>query len=273
MNIETADIDLAISPLELIRSLAGFPAATLVDVRRTEAFAADPHVIPGALKRAPESVADWARELEPWRPVVVYCAHGHEVGRDAASALRERGFAARHLEGGLAAWRAAGGRAVPHAPPTRWVTRARPKIDRIACPWLIRRFIDPSALFFYVPNAEVRAFATAQRATVYDIPDVDYSHDGARCSFDAFIRRHDLADPALGDLAVIVRGADTGALDLAPQAAGLVAVSLGLSATFADDHAMLRHGLLVYDALYAWCREARGETHGWNPAALREPAA
>ena len=265
MNIETADIDLAISPLELHRSLAGFPAATLVDVRRTEAFAADPHVIPGALKRAPESVADWARELEPWRPVVVYCAHGHEVGRDAASALRERGFAARHLEGGLAAWRAAGGRAVPHAPPTRWVTRARPKIDRIACPWLIRRFIDPSALFFYVPNAEVRAFAAAQGATPYDIPDVDYSHDGARCSFDAFIRRHDLA--------VIVRGADTGALDLAPQAAGLVAVSLGLSATFADDHAMLRHGLLVYDALYAWCREARGETHGWNPAALREPAA
>ena len=163
MNIETADIALAISPLELQRSLAGFPAVTLVDVRRAEAFAADPHVIPGALKRAPESVADWARELEPWRPVVVYCVHGHDVGRGAASALRERGFAARHLEGGLAAWRAAGGRVVPHAPPTRWVTRARPKIDRIACPWLIRRFIDPSALFFYVPNAEVRAFAAAQR--------------------------------------------------------------------------------------------------------------
>ncbi len=125
MNIETADIALAISPLELQRSLAGFPPATLVDVRRAAAFAADPHVIPGALQRAPESVADWARELEPWRPVVVYCVHGHEVGRGAASALRERGFAARHLEGGLAAWRAAGGRVVPFMRRRRAGSRAR----------------------------------------------------------------------------------------------------------------------------------------------------
>jgi rhodanese-related sulfurtransferase len=266
----------SITPLELQAAPAGYRAQVLVDVRREAAFAADPHVIPGALRRTPETVAAWAAELEPWRPVVVYCVYGHEVGRDAATALRERGLAAMHLEGGLAAWRAAGGAVVPYAPPSQWVTRARPKIDRIACPWLIRRFIDPAAVFHYVPNAEVRAFAAANDATPYDIPDVPYSHDGPRCSFDAFIARHGLADPALADLATIVRGADTGALDLAPQAAGLLATSLGLSALIADDHAMLRHGMLVYDALYAWCRQERGEnpgeTHGWNPAALRAAA-
>ncbi len=144
-----------------------------------------------------------------------------------------------------------------YAPPTRWVTRARPKIDRIACPWLVRRFIDPSAEFFYVPSAEVRAFAAANAATPYDVPDVTYTHSGAQCSFDAFIRLHELSDPALADLATIVRAADTNALGLAPQAPGLLAVSLGLSASFADDHAMLRWGMLVYDALYASCRQAR----------------
>ena len=149
--------------------------------------------------------------------------------------------------------------------PTRWVTRERPKIDRIACPWLILRFIDPQAEFLYVPAAEVLAVAQATGATPYDIPGVEMSHVGERCSFDAFIARHALTDPALQHLARIVRGADTSRLDLTPQSAGLYAISLGLSRTHADDHAMLRQGLVIYDALYAWCREGQGERHAWPP--------
>lgn len=251
--------DEAITPFELTQRLAAFPPPTLVDVRSAEAFAADRYVIPGARRGSPEAVAEWARELDPWRPVVVYCVKGHEVGRDAAAALRERGLDARMLAGGLAAWRTGGGRVVPYAEPTRWVTRERPKIDRVACPWLVRRFIDPAAEFFYVPAADVRAFAAANGATPYDVADVPYGHDGERCSFDAFIRLHDLADEALDRLATIVRGADTGAMTLAAQSSGLLAVSQGLSALFADDHAMLRAGMLMYDALYLWCRAQAGQ--------------
>lgn len=245
--------DAAISPLELKDRLAAFPPPALLDVRRQPAFEADPQVIPGAVRRLPEAVGDWAGTLEPWRPVVVYCVHGLEVGEGVASALRGRGFAATALAGGLDAWRDAGFATAPWQRPTRWVTRERPKIDRIACPWLVRRFIDPAAEFFYVPATDVRAFAAAQGATPYDIAGVDYGHAGAECSFDAFVRRHALADPALAELARVVRGADTAALALAPQAAGLLAVSRGLSAMFADDHAMLRWGMLVYDALYLAC--------------------
>jgi len=144
----------------------------------------------------------------------------------------------------------------------KWITRERPKIDRIACPWLIMRFIDPAPEFLYVPADRVLSDALALGATPYDVPDVEYTHVGADCSFDAFLKKHRLSDPALHDLAVIVRGADTGRLDLAPQCAGLLAVSLGLSHLHTNDHAMLEHGLVVYDALYAWCRHARGESHG-----------
>ena len=265
-------MDAAITPIELKQRLAAFPPPTLVDVRRQPAFEQDPIVIAGAIRRVPEVVDTWADELEPWRPVVVYCVRGHDVGQGAASALRARGFDARHLAGGLEQWRADGNATRPFAAPTRWVTRERPKIDRIACPWLIRRFIDPSAEFFYVPNPEVRSFAAANDATAYDIPDVRYSHTGPECSFDAFIRFHGLAHPALAELAKIVRGADTAALGLAPQASGLLAASLGLSAMYANDHAMLKWGMLVYDALYAWCREAQTETHGWYPEKLRVQA-
>ena len=257
-----------ISPTESAALLRSFPPPTLVDVRSAEAFAQAPQLLPTALRRESDAAA-WADELEPWRPVIVYCAHGRERSRNAAAALAQRGFTARPLEGGFDAWRAAGGALEGERPATRWVTRARPKIDRMACPWLIRRFIDPAAEFFYVPTAEVKSFALANGAEPYDIPDVTYSHAGPACSFDAFIRIHGLHDGALDDLARIVRGADTSALELAPQAPGLLAVSLGLSQMFTDDHAMLRWGMLVYDALYAWCRQARGETHGWNPAKIR----
>jgi hypothetical protein len=153
------------------------------------------------------------------------------------------------------------------ATPSKWVTRARPKIDRIACPWLIRRFVDPKAEFLYVPTERVFAVAAEMGATPYDIPGAEpFSHDGEKCSFDAFLRLYELDESALATLAVIVRGADTARLDLAPQSAGLLAISLGLSVKFADDHEMLERGMLVYDALYAWCRSAQGETHNWKPA-------
>ena len=249
-------IDAALSPVELAQYLAAFPPPTLIDVRREPAFTADPHVIAGALRRAPEAAADWAPALDPWRPVGVYCAHGREVGRSVAEMLRTQGLDARFLVGGLDAWRAAGYATTTWRPPTRWVTRERPKIDRIACPWLVRRFIDPAAEFFYVPASDVRAFASANDATAFDIPDVPYGHAGAGCSFDAFIRRHELRDRALQALAAIVRAADTSTLERAAEAPGLLAISRGLSALFADDHAMLRWGMLVYDALYAQCRKA-----------------
>ena len=149
----------------------------------------------------------------------------------------------------------------------KWVTRARPKIDRIACPWLIARFVDKTPEFLYVPKDEVAAVARTTGAIPYDVPGVELTHDGERCSFDAFLVKYRLHDPALQELALIVRGADTGRLDLAPQAPGLLAVSLGLSVLFHDDHEMLRHGMVLYDALFAWLRDARGETHTWNPAA------
>ena len=150
----------------------------------------------------------------------------------------------------------------------KWVTRERPKIDRIACPWLIARFIDREPEFLFVPPGEVRAVARDQAAIVYDVPDVELTHAGDLCSFDAFLKKYRLEDAALGQLAIIVRGADTARPELAAQAAGLLAISLGLSHLYRDDHEMLRHGMVIYDALYAWCRHARGETHTWNPATM-----
>src|SRR6266404_1194073 len=152
--------------------------------------------------------------------------------------------------------------------PVKWVTRERPKIDRIACPWLIARFIDREPEFLFVPPGDVLATARDRNAIPYDVPDVELTHVGEQCSFDAFLSKYGLDYPALAELAVIVRGADTGRPQLAPQAAGLLAISLGLSYNYRDDHEMLKHGLVVYDALYAWCRHTRSETHTWNPAAI-----
>ncbi len=194
--------------------------------------------------------------------------HGHEVSPDVVAALRERGFEAQFVDGGLEGWRAGGFATTPWRKPTRWVTRERPQIDRIACPWLIRRFLDPAAESFYVPAASVRGFAAASDATAYDIPDVTYGHVGSECSFDAFIRLHELGAPALAKLATIVRSADTSAPGLAAEAAGLLAVSRGLSSLFTDDHAMLRWGMLVYDALYEGCRDAPSAPLGRDPAKL-----
>lgn len=146
----------------------------------------------------------------------------------------------------------------------KWITRERPKIDRIACPWLIARFIDREPEFLYVPTGDVLKVAAETGAIPYDIPGAELSHEGELCSFDTMLKKYSLTAPSLLDLAVIVRGADTDRLDLAPQCAGLLAISLGLSHNFRDDHEMLKHGLVMYDALYAWCCNARGETHSWN---------
>ena len=244
-------MDASISAADLQQALSSSTPPLVIDVRRRERFVDSPYLLKGALRRDPERVAEWANTLPRAAGIVVYCVHGHEVSQNAAQAL-----GGKYLEGGIEHWREDGGAvmAKPKGASTRWVTRERPKIDRIACPWLIRRFIDPDAEFLYVPLAEVRSIAQQKTAVPYDIPDVEFGHDGERCSFDAFLRQFNLRDPALDRLALIVRGADTNRLDLAPQAPGLLAISQGLSRNFADDHEMLAHGMVMYDALYAWCK-------------------
>ncbi|HEX6267595.1 MAG TPA: chromate resistance protein ChrB domain-containing protein [Burkholderiales bacterium] len=257
----------SITPAALRQSLQSARPPLVIDVRRNERFIESPYVIAGALRRDPSGVAAWKSTLPPGADVVAYCVHGHEVSQGVAKVL-----GARYLEGGIEAWREMGGitDSKPKGAATRWVTRERPKIDRIACPWLIRRFVDPGAELLYVPTPEVRTTAQQRNAVPYDIPDVHFSHEGERCSFDAFLRHYRLeSDPALRELAVIVRGADTNRMALAPQAAGLAAISLGLSRNFADDHQMLEHGMVMYDALYAWCKDGKDEVHTWKPEAYR----
>jgi len=259
-------MDAFVTAAELRQSLAQPSPPLLIDVRRNERFRESPYVIQGALHRDPAAVDSWKSTLPAAASVVVYCVHGHEVSQGVAKAL-----GARYLEGGIEGWKEVGGAlsAKPAGAATRWVTRERPKIDRIACPWLVRRFVDPDAEFLYVPTEEVRKTAKEKDAVAYDIPDVAFSHQGERCSFDAFLKHYRLKDPALEELALIVRGADTNRLDLAPQAAGLAAVSLGLSILHKKDLEMLEHGMVMYDALYAWCKQGKDEVHTWNPAAYR----
>ena len=256
----------SISAASLRQSLASDQPPLVIDVRKGLAFHGAPDLVRGALRRDPLRVADWAKNLPAAASVVVYCVHGHEVSQGAAQAL-----GAKYLEGGIEGWRAAGGELArkPVGASSRWVTRERPKIDRIACPWLLRRFVDPEAEFLYVPAPEVGSVAAEREAVPYDIPDVAFSHQGELCSFDAFIRNFNLRDPALEELALIVRGADTGHPELAPQAAGLLAISLGLSLNFHDDLQMLERGMVVYDALYSWCKRGKDEVRTWNPDLYR----
>jgi rhodanese-related sulfurtransferase len=249
----------SVSPSELYAALGTASAPVLLDVRGHESFSKDNGLIIGAFHRSPEEVAHWSSELSPDRPVVAYCVHGHEVSQGVAVNLSKAGIKASYLEGGITGWRAAGlpTRKNLRAVENKWVTREHPKIDRIACPWLISRFINPLAEFLYVPVTEVIAVAKAEGATAYDIKDVEFGHVGDRCSFDAIIRIFEIKDPALDHLATIVRGADTSRPDLAPQCQGLLAISHGLSANHSDDHDMLKHGMVIYDALYTWCRLQR----------------
>ncbi|WP_287130338.1 chromate resistance protein ChrB domain-containing protein [Candidatus Cyanaurora vandensis] len=249
-------------------------APLILDVRRTEAFEAADRIIACAQRGAPEQLEQWATTLSPVQAVVVYCVHGGQVSQTVAQTLRAKGIAAHYLKGGITAWQEAGRPTVRKheyirtsgTKPTLWVTRERPKIDRVACPWLIRRFIDRQAEFLYVPTAEVLTVAATTGAIPFDIPGVHFSHEGDLCSFDSFIRHFDLVDPPLQQLARIVRGADTSRHDLTPQSPGLFALALGLAAVFEDDQEVLQHGLVLYDALYAWCGECQAETHNWPPS-------
>jgi hypothetical protein len=229
--------------------------------------------LPTAVWREAKDCAAWATSLDCSRSIVVACAAGHERSQMAVAHLREQGFAASVLAGGVAAWIEAGLPVVNRAAferlasrqPSLWVTRRRPKIDRVACPWLIRRFLDAEARILFVDPPEVPAVARESGAVPFDIEGIEISHEGERCSFDTMLKIFGLeGEPSLARLALIVRGADTARPDLAPEAAGLLAVSLGLSALAEDDdHAMLRQGFIVYDALYAWLRFAAAERHNW----------
>lgn len=252
---------------ELRERIGTADAPVILDVRRGPVFESDGRVIPTARWRDHGKTADWASELHGRAEVVVYCAHGHNVSQMAVALLRSRGIAARGLAGGIEGWKARGGPTIgTFEAPHGWVTRERPKIDRIACPWFIRRFVDPNAAILFVEADYVIAVAEESGAIAFDIPGVPFSHDGERCSFDAFLDRFGVEDPALRELAPIIRGADTGRLDLAPECAGLLAASLGISASTVDDHVALERGFVVYDALYAWRRHAAAEAHGWPPA-------
>ena len=247
-------MDASISAADLRNSLRASEPPLVIDVRRKPRFLEAQDLIRGALRRDPDGVGDWKKTLPRDANVVVYCVHGHEVSQNVAKAL-----GARFLEGGIEHWREAGGELVKKPPnsSSRWVTRERPKIDRIACPWLIRRFVDPDAEFLYVPTADVKRTAEEKAAIAYDIAEVEFSHVGELCSFDAFLNAFHLRDPALGKLAAIVRGADTNRVDLTPQSPGLLAISQGLSINHLNDHEMLEHGMVMYDALYAWCKQGK----------------
>ena len=259
-----------ISVTQLAR-LVGTPAApTIVDVRLDDDVAGDSRSLPAADHRDPRTVAAWA-PLYAGRRVVVACQKGGKLAQGTAARLRAEGIRAETLEGGFVAWRDAGALLVDRSalPPrdaegrSVWVTRARPKIDRIACPWLIRRFVDPRALFLYVDAAEVPAVAEVFGAAPFDIDGAFWSHRGERCTFDTMLDEFGLASEALARLATIIRGADTDRHDLAPQAAGLLAASLGLSRMYRDDLEQLDASMVLYDALYRWCRDAVEETHDW----------
>jgi len=246
----------AVPPTDLYARLGTAAAPVLIDVRRKESFDADDRLIIGAFHYPPEDVERGQTESPPGRPVVVYCRHGHEVSQGVATALVRAGIPASYLDGGIAAWKQRGlpTRKKAGGGSDKWITREHPKIDRIACPWLVSRFINPLAELIYVPPDEALAVAEQIGGTPYDIQGVRFGHVGDRCSFDAIVQAYDIHDPALDRLATIVRGADTSQPGLTPQGEGLLAISHGLSRNFPDDHEMLRHGMVMYDALYTWCR-------------------
>ena len=259
---------ISIDKLARLIGTANMPV--LIDVRTEEDFAADPRLIPGTVRRSHSDAARWGEEFSG-NSAIISCLRGGKLAQGTAAWLRHLDVPAETLDGGFEAWKAAKLPLVPaeKLPPrnaqgkTVWVTRARPKIDRIACPWLIRRFIDPGAVFLFVAPSEVLAAGERFNATPFDVENVFWSHRGELCTFDVMIEEFGLATPPLLRLATMVRAADTGRLDLSPEAPGLLAASLGLSRMFDDDLKQLEAGILLYDAFYRWCRDATGETHNW----------
>lgn len=264
-----------IAPDKLAR-LVGTPASpTIIDVRTTD----DGMLVPGSIRLTADDIERWSSTIH--NAAIVIDEDGRSGSQGVAAWLRTEGIASEVLEGGIAAWRSAALPLLDIAKLPRrdseggtvWVTRSRPKVDRIACPWLIRRFIDPRARFLFAPASDVLTVAKHAGATPFDVAhdDVFWSHREERCTFDLMVSEFGLtAFPGLEYLSSIVRGADTGEPDLVPEAAGLLAVSLGLSRMHADDLEQLEDGMLVYDALYRWCRDARSETHDWTSHAARE---
>jgi rhodanese-related sulfurtransferase len=251
--------------------LIGLPTSpAIIDVRTDEDFAADPRLTPGSTRRDFRTVPQWAAAYAG-RDVIVTCQRGLKLSQGAAAWLRHEGIDAQSLDGGFEAWQSGGQPLVrtDKLPPrdqqgrTVWVTRARPKVDRIACPWLIRRFIDPNAVFLFVLPTEVSAVAERFNATPFDIEGVFWSHRGETCTFDTMIEEFSLKTDPLLQLAKIVRGADTARPDLTPQSAGLLAASLGYSRMYRDDLPQLEAAMGFYDAMYRWCRDAASETHNW----------
>ena len=252
----------------------------LIDVRSEEDFAADPRFIPGAVRRAHATVSGWGSEFAG-RPAVIICENGQALSEGVAASLRHaRASSAEILVGGHAAWAQAGLPLIPESKlPLRdaqgrtvWVTRERPKIDRIACPWLIRRFVDPAAVFLFVSPAEVHAVSERFNGAPFDVEGVFWSHRGGRCTFDVLIEELGLQIEPLAKLTAMVRGADTARLDLTPEAAGLAALSLGLSRMYSDDLEQLQAAMTLYDAFYRWARDASDERHDWPTNAPKQVA-
>ncbi|MFK7994001.1 MAG: chromate resistance protein ChrB domain-containing protein [Granulosicoccus sp.] len=262
-----------ISVTTLARLIGTPECPILLDVRTNEDFNDDPRIIPGAYRYDCLKVENLVDELKG-KSVIVYCQKGFKISQGSAALLRNAGVQAESLEGGQFSWRDAGLPMVQteRLPPTDasgrtvWVTRHRPKIDRIACPWLIRRFIDPKAQFLFVAAAQVNNVAERFNATPFDIEGVFWTHRNEQCTFDTMIEEFGIGNEALSRLALIVRAADTNRHDLAPEAAGLLAVSLGLSRMYRDDLLQLEAGMTIYDAYYRWARDATNEGHDWPSA-------
>jgi rhodanese-related sulfurtransferase len=260
----------SIAPDKLARLIGTPKCPALIDVRANDDFSADPRLVPGSTRRSSDEACEWVVEFRG-RSAIVICREGLRLSHGVAALLRDAGASAEVLEGGFSAWAQSGLSLVPAGKlPARdrqgrtlWVTRERPKIDRIACPWLIRRFVDPAALFLFVAPSEVEGVAEQFGAAPFDIEGTFWSHRGEACTFHVMIDEFGLASPALLRLATIIRGADTARLDLAPEAPGLLAASLGLSRMYADDLEQLEVGLMFYDAFYRWSRDATSETHNW----------
>lgn len=253
-----------ITPAQAFRLIGTPDAPMILDVRTDADVAALPQLIPTARRIAHTDIA--ALDAPPGRAIVA-CSKGRKLSEGAAALLRGMGWQAEVAEGGTLAWVAAGLPMLPlslvPAPGTAWVTRHRPKIDRIACPWVIRRFIDPTARFLFVAPAEVTAVADRFGAIPFDVEGVTFSHRGNRCSFDALLDDFQLHTDPLDRMATVIRAADTDRHDMSPQAAGLLALSVGLSRMFRDDLQQLEAGIALYDALYRWARDGHDEGHDW----------
>ncbi|WP_299896887.1 sulfurtransferase/chromate resistance protein [uncultured Ruegeria sp.] len=260
----------SISPKQLLRLIGTPNAPVLFDVCLNDDFDEDPYLIPASVRHPVTDLQGLKCKISG-RSAVIICQKGKKLSQGVVSWLRSEGHQAEYLEGGMYAWRElTDALRVPAARiperiggHTLWVTRHRPKIDRIACPWLIRRFVDPDAKFLFVAPGEVESVSTAFRASPFDIENTFWSHRDDNCTFDTMLDEFELHSPALDRLATIIRAADTNRHALAPEAAGLLAVSVGLSRQYRDDHENLEAGITLYDALYRWARDGFDESHDW----------